>query len=121
MEDEESIQGAEEEEMEEENMQGAEEAGVEEENLQGAEEEEMEEEESMQGREDEDEQTNTTFLKEVQERFHSKYSNKPKVNVIFAKKNSEDLSWRSFIKLRFKERPQFIVKCCENHLANQKD
>ena len=97
-------------------MQGAEEE-VKEENMQGAEEEVKEEEESMQGREDEDEQTNTTFLKEVQERFHSKYSNKPKVNGIFAKKNSEDLSWRSFIKLRFKERPQFIVKCCEKSFS----
>ena len=83
--EEENMQGAEEEGVEE-SMQGAEEKEVEEESMQGAEEEVVEEEESMQGREDEDEQTNTTFLKEVQERFHSKYSNKPKVNGMFAKK-----------------------------------
>ena len=59
------------------------------------------------------EDLSSSFFFEVSERSHGNFSDKSRVNGLFAKKNPAELSWRNFIRNYFKEHPGCEVICCK--------
>ena len=53
------------------------------------------------------------FLKEVERRLSRKPKKQARVNGMFTNKETEDYSWRKYIRWYFKENPCNEVKCCD--------